>query len=168
MSSLEQWNNVAASRQTHVAVQEQEVLPVTPPIQIIPSGFDGASEPAFVSFSNLGVNGTIGKAGRQPQSHHDGQIFEDIPIEHQETVKIDKETRKYVTCNSEQPRDQVQTLVRTEDTDMEVLVKCAKQRKPFGEDERQQTSHTRDVGACVRCKMQRVRVRLTLNTYYQY
>lgn len=31
-------------------------------------------------------------------------------------------------------------------------------RKPLGEDERQETSRTRDVGACVRCKIQRVRV----------
>lgn len=33
-----------------------------------------------------------------------------------------------------------------------------KPRKPFGEDQRQETSRTRDVGACIRCKMQRVRV----------
>lgn len=33
-----------------------------------------------------------------------------------------------------------------------------KARKPLGEDERQETSRTRDVGACVRCKIQRVRV----------
>lgn len=33
-----------------------------------------------------------------------------------------------------------------------------KTRKPLGEDERQETSRTRDVGACVRCKIQRVRV----------
>lgn len=33
-----------------------------------------------------------------------------------------------------------------------------KPRKAFGEDQRQETSRTRDVGACVRCKMQRVRV----------
>lgn len=34
----------------------------------------------------------------------------------------------------------------------------SKPRRPFGEDKRQETSRTRDVGACVRCKMQRVRV----------
>ncbi|KAJ4389636.1 hypothetical protein N0V93_007108 [Gnomoniopsis smithogilvyi] len=34
-----------------------------------------------------------------------------------------------------------------------------KPRKPFGEDKRQETSRTRDIGACVRCKMQRVRCR---------
>lgn len=33
-----------------------------------------------------------------------------------------------------------------------------KARKPLGEDERQETSRTRDVGACVRCKIQRIRV----------
>lgn len=36
-----------------------------------------------------------------------------------------------------------------------------KPRKQFNEGERQETSRTRDVGACVRCKMQRVRVSQT-------
>lgn len=34
----------------------------------------------------------------------------------------------------------------------------ARARRPFQEFDRQETSRTRDVGACVRCKMQRVRV----------
>lgn len=34
-----------------------------------------------------------------------------------------------------------------------------KPRKPFPESDRKETSRTRDIGACVRCKMQRVRVR---------
>lgn len=36
---------------------------------------------------------------------------------------------------------------------------CVKPRRPFPESDRKETSHTRDIGACVRCKMQRVRVR---------
>lgn len=43
-----------------------------------------------------------------------------------------------------------------------------KPRKPLGEDARQETSRTRDVGACVRCKIQRVRVSRHLTSSHHH
>lgn len=83
------------------------------------------------------------EASRQIFPKPDPEMVQVLPTSDDEALKL---------CVPSRRIEQQQATKRS-------TPESVKPRKPFLEDDRKETNRTRDIGACVRCKMQRVRVR---------
>lgn len=101
-------------------------------------------------------------AGVPPSVDHGENVFHDsVEATRQIFPKPDPETAQVLPTSEDEA---LQLCVASRQIEQQQATKVStpesvKPRKPFLENDRKETSRTRDIGACVRCKMQRVRVR---------